>query len=432
MKSRQAFARTTLLAGLALVVGMPASVPATEIHIKSDTLLRSFERDIGGKTDQGVLPGYEYLQVDIGQAEKGFSVHGYGWGRYDFADNGYFQDLGLDDPHDGDLLYGYLQYFDPASGFDIRAGRQNVFVGVGNEAVDGLMISRDIGYGLVASAYGGQPVGYTDVNDRDGDSIYGGRLGYRQSQYGEIGISYKNLENDDLTVEEIIGLDLALFLPGNISAYGFSTRNLDTDGWGEHSYELRIPVKAVTFRPYFGQFDYEHYFGTSINTVNPFRVLAINGEELRVFGLDTTWKQSDSLDFGVKIKANDYDRMNESQFASGLVTWHGEELTQAGLEIGYMNGDLDKQKYLLTRLFGYLDGLTASGVGFLSGDVIWANYDQPINGEDNSIFISLGGGRSFLDKALEIKLSGDYSSDPFFDSDVRGLLTVTYRFDRKS
>ena len=87
-------------------------------------------------------------------------------------------------------------------------------------------------------------------------------------------------------------------------------------------------------------------------------MLAINGEKLRVVGLDTTWKYSDALDFGVKIKTNDYDRMNSSQYGSGLVTWHGDELTQVGLEVGYMNGDLDKQKYLLSRLFGYWDGLS--------------------------------------------------------------------------
>lgn len=433
MKPRHAVARTTLLAGLALAVGMPATLPAAEIQIKSETLLRGMERDIGAKDDQTVAPAYEYLQVDIGQAsQEGFSFHTYGWGRYDLADNDYFESRGLDGPGDGELLYGYVQYFHAASGMDIRAGRQNVFDGVGNEAVDGLRISGDLGYGLVASAYGGQPVGYTDVNDRDGDSIYGGRLGYRQSRYGELGVSYKNLENDDLTVEEVAGLDLALFLPGDISAYGFSTRNLDTEDWGEHSYELRIPVSSFSFRPYYGQFDYEHYFGTSVDTVNPFRVLAINGEELRVIGLDTIWKYSDALDLGLKLKTNDYDRMNSSQFGSGLATWHGEELTQAGLEVGYMNGDLDKQKYLLTRVFGYLDGLSGFGIGFLSGDLVWADYDQPINGEDNSIFVSLGAGRTFYNEALEIKLSGDYSSDPFFDSDVRGMLNVTYRYASES
>ena len=425
MKSRHSSARTSLLAALALLVGMPATLPAAEIQIKSDTLMRGMQRDIGGAKDQTVAPGYEYLQVDAGKLrEDGFSFHSYGWGRFDFANNNYFEDQ-----TDGELLYGYFQYAQAASGLDLRVGRQNVAAGVGNDVIDGLQVSGDFGQWLVANAYGGQPVGYSTSEGRSGDSIYGGRLGLRQMQYGEVGISYKKIDNNDITANETLGMDLALFLPGNISLFGFSSRNLDTDGWAEHSYELRIPYKAVSFRPYFGQYDYKDYFGTGVNTVNPFRVLAIDGEQLRVIGLDTTVKYSDSLDLGVKIKGNDYDRANSSQYASGLATWHGDDLTQVGVEVGYMNGDLDKQKYLLTRLFGYLDGLSGVGVGFVSGDLIWAHYDQPIYGRDNSLFVSIGTGRKFLDDALELKLSGDYSRDPYFDSDVRGLLSVTYLYN---
>lgn len=418
-------ARKSLLAGVALVVGMPATLCATEIQLQSDTLFRGMKRAVGGGArEQTVAPGYEYLQIDIGRPlTKGFSAHGYGWGRYDFADNGFFAEQG-----EGELLYGYLQYVDPASGFDLRAGRQNVFAGVGNEAMDGVQISGNLGAGFVATAYGGQSVGYASSNNRDGDSTHGGRLGYQKLKYGEVGVSYKNLENDDLSVEKTVGFDLALFLPGKVSAFGLSTRNLDTESWAEHSYELRVPYQLVNFRPYFGQFAYEHYFGTGVNTVNPFRVLAINGEELRVLGLDTIWKYSEEVELGIKVKGNDYDRMNGSQYASGLVTWHGEELTRIGMEIGYMHGDLDRQKYLLSRLFGYWDGLAGLGGGFLSADLLWARYAEEIFGRDNSLFVSLGVGRSFLDKALELKLSGDYSRDPFFDSEVRGLLVLTYRF----
>ncbi len=137
------------------------------------------------------------------------------------------------------------------------------------------------------------------------------------------------------------------------------------------------------------------------------------------------------MDLGVKIKGNDYDRMNGSQYTSGLAIWHGDKLSQTGIEVGYMNGDLDKQKYLLTRLFGYWDAPSGLGIGFLSGDLLWARYQQPIYGRDNSLFLSLGIGRSFLDKALEVKLSGDYSRDPYFDSDIRGLLAITYRYSQK-
>jgi len=425
MKSRHSTARVALLAGLALVAGIPATLTAAEIRLQSDTLVRGMARDTGTGKNQTVAPGYEYLQIDAGQLnEKGVSFHSYGWGRFDFADDQFFEDRS-----EGELLYGYLQYADPATGLDLRVGRQNIVAGVGNDAIDGLQLSSDLGPWFVVSAYGGQPVGYDASAGRTGDSIYGGRLGVHQGQYGEVGASYKMLDNNDITVEKTLGLDLALFLPADISFYGFSSRNLESKGWAEHSYELRIPVAAVNFRPYFGQYDYAHYFGTGVNTVNPFRALAISGEKLRVVGLDTTVKVSDAVDLGVKLKGNDYDQMNASRYASGFAAWHAADLTTVGVEIGYMKGDLDRQKYLLTRVFGYLDGV--AGPGFISGDLVWARYDQPIYGRDNSLFVSLGTGRTFLEKALELKLSGDYSRDPYFNSDVRGLLAVTYRYDHK-
>ena len=39
-----------------------------------------------------------------------------------------------------------------------------------------------------------------------------------------------------------------------------------------------------------------------------------------------------------------------------------------------------------------------------------------------------GAGQRFLKDRLELKLSGDYSADPNFDSDVRGMLVMNYRF----
>ena len=274
MKSRHSSARTSLLAALALLVGMPLTLPAAEIQIKSDTLMRGMQRDIGGAKDQTVAPGYEYLQVDAGQLkEDGFSFHSYGWGRFDFADNNYFEDQ-----TDGELLYGYFQYAQAASGLDLRIGRQNVAAGVGNDVIDGLQVSGDFGQWLVANAYGGQPVGYSTSEGRSGDSIYGGRLGLRQMQYGEVGISYKKIDNNDITANETLGMVSALFLPGNISLFGFSIREFRHRRLGRAFLRIAYPLQGGELSPYFGQYDYKDYFGTGVNTVNPFRVLAIDGE----------------------------------------------------------------------------------------------------------------------------------------------------------
>jgi hypothetical protein len=33
-----------------------------------------------------------------------------------------------------------------------------------------------------------------------------------------------------------------------------------------------------------------------------------------------------------------------------------------------------------------------------------------------------------MDDALSIKISGDYSRDPYFENDLRGMLTVSYTY----
>ena len=53
-------------------------------------------------------------------------------------------------------------------------------------------------------------------------------------------------------------------------------------------------------------------------------------------------------------------------------------------------------------------------------------YDEPVFGKDRSIFVSLGGGMDLYSDYLKLKLSGDYSDDPYFDSDIRGMLVILF------
>lgn len=415
---------------LVLFLGLPGMAVAAEFQLKSDTLFRLFESDPAGAEEKTVAPAYEYLQLDIGKTgEPGLSFHAYGWGRLDLANDDYFEDDTA-----GELLYGYLEYADKLANFNARLGRQYIFEGVANEAVDGLRLSTDLGRYFNASLYGGQPVSLEGKQGRDGDSIYGGRLGHRLSGWYDVGVSYKRLENDDDLAEKILGIDLGLYLPHGVSLYGFSSRNLETDGWGEHSYELRFQLAGVEVRPYYQQFRYEDQFGTGANGANPFRFLAGTDEELQVLGADVTWRAREAWDFGVKAKNYDYDVRDEaSQYYAVLTTWHAAERCSLGGEVGAMNGDADEDDYLLLRAYAYWEQLPQQlPLSFLTGELVWVRYNEEIYHEDTSLFLSLGAGRKFLDDALEVKLSGEYSSDPYFDDDVRGMLTVSYLLDRQN
>jgi hypothetical protein len=230
----------------------------------------------------------------------------------------------------------------------------------------------------------------------------------------------------------MLGADLSVSLPANLGLYGKSTYNLETDAWAEHSYELRIPLGSVLLKPFYQHFAYEDYFGTGVNAVGPFRGLAQSDEELTAYGLDALWQVSENWTLGGKAKFFDYDQADKAETYSVLLTWQGEGATQVGGEVGHTAADdTAGNDYTLVRLFGYCEAMAGRfGIDFFSGDVLLAFYDEEIYGEDSSLFVSLGTGRRFLDNALTVKLSGDYSQDPYFDDDLRGMLTVSYTYDR--
>jgi len=411
-----------------LVAGVLAFAPGTgltaELSFKSDTLLRGFERNTASGDDQLVLPGYEYLQFDVGALqEKGLSFHFYGWGRADLADNEYFSDQTA-----GEILYSYLQYAMPSSNLVTRLGRQHIFEGVANETVDGLWVNSDLGKNFTASVYVGQPAGLDTSNGRSGDVIYGGRLANSSSVHS-LGISYKRIENDDTTAEEMVGVDYAFYLPGNIGLFGNSTYNLETDGFAEHSVEARVKVSEIDLRPFFSLYEYEDYFGTGANARNPFRFLAQTGDQLTVYGVDATWRRTATWGYGGKARVYDSDNRDSSGYLSLLTTWYGEQMNQVGGEVGYLFGDGTGNDFLLLRLYGYWDALP-SGLpfSFLSTDLLYTLYDEDILGEDTSVFVSLGCGWDVKEN-LALKASADYSQDPYFDNDLRGIVTLSYRFD---
>ena len=238
--------------------------------------------------------------------------------------------------------------------------------------------------------------------------------------------------NDSAEQEQKVGVDLNAELPFGVSFSGFSSYNLRTDGWGEQSYELRFNLADFAFRPFFQRFRYEDYFGTGVNSANPFILLAATDQTLTSYGTDILWRKYEQWDIGAKFKGYHYDEgvTDTAYYYSGLLTWHGEGLSQIGGELGYMDGDLDRDRYLLARAYFYCDQVGKMlPFKFVTGDLVYAHYEQDINNEDNSVFVSLGVGSNFLKDKLQVKLSGDYSSDPYFDSDLRGLLTARYTFD---
>lgn len=411
---------------LVFVLLLPTLSFAMTADFELETMLRGFEREIPSDgSSSRVLPGYGYLRFDAKNiTSEGLSFHGYGWGRYDMADSNYF-----DSTSDGELIYGYLEYRKKFSTFHARLGRMHVFEGVANDTLDGLWLAGKISPRVSLSVYGGQAAGLSDTNGRSGDSLYGGRIAFHGDELYDIGVSAKFSKNDGNTADSLVGLDLNLALPKDMSLIGYSKYNTDASSFAEHSWELIIPHEDLTFKPYLQYYDYDSYFDAGAKAANPFHNLASSGETLGILGFDISWRKSEEWNIGTKLKAYRYDNNDSSQYVSAFLTHVGDEHTQTGGEIGYMNGEAAKNNYLLLRLFTFQDQLSDRfWISFVSADALYTLYDEKINGEGSALYLSLGAGKKYWGDALDVKLSADYSDDPFYSSDLRGMLSATFHF----
>ena len=92
-----------------------------------------------------------------------------------------------------------------------------------------------------------------------------------------------------------------------------------------------------------------------------------------------------------------------------------------------MDGKTPETRYLLARAYFYWDSpFNFMQSGFFTGDAVYVGYDQEIFGKDRSVFCSLGTGFNLYRDMLQLKISGDYSDDPYFDSDIRGTMVLLF------
>ena len=396
---------------------------AANFSIRSETMARFFERDTNSETDALIVPAYEFLQIDIGEPGiNTLTFHANGWGRLDLTDNDFFKDQ-----TDGELLYGYLQYISPEKGIVARLGRQAVFAGVASESLTGLYVKGALTPAISLSAYAGVPVSLDSTGGGSGDSIFGGRLGMRLAARHNIGISYKIIRNDNDDAEEMVGVDLGLSYK-KLFINGASNFNLVTNGFAEHSYEAFFVGEKYRYTLFYQLFTFEDYFGTGANNANPFRILAQSSEELSSYGLEITGNVSDSVEAGFKLTRNDYDLEKSSHYGALVASWHGEDLSGFGAELGLSKGENGQNDMVLARIYGYKELTGNMLLDQLSCDLLYAMYDESIFGEDTSIFLSFAGSRKIMSENLRVKVSVDYESGPYFDDDFRGLVSLVYHY----
>jgi len=395
---------------------------AADLSVTSDTLFQFLERDTPKGNDQQVAPIYDYLSVDYQDTENGgFSLHAYGWARADMAGSDYFSD----DP-DGELAYAYIQYAKPYSPWQIRLGRQHIFAGVTDDSVDGLSVVTGWRSLVSVSAFGGVPAAFDTDNGTNGDVLAGGRLAIGNEAVFLLGLSAQYLTDDSQEIDNKAGVDTTIAL-GNVGdIHGLSSYNYDSNRWQEHRYEAYVRMGPVVLKPLVHHFRYNDYFGERGQRDSVFGYLNGTDETLTLFGADGNWSPAGWVTMGLRYRRYAYRIRNDgANYYALLGRAVSDNDREIGFEAGRMDGATDETAYTLSRIYGHLPnplGLDPKTV--LTADFQWVRYDQPIFDQDHAYTGSMSAGRSFFHEMVLVKATGVYSRNPYYDQDVRMLITL--------
>jgi hypothetical protein len=417
-----------MIGGIAAVSSLLAAAPvkteAASLSGESNTIFR-----MGKSTSdkRNLYPAYEYLNfsaLDLDKNDGAVSFYFGGWGRVDLADKS------TDKYADGDLQYGYLSYRGKQNNLLVNLGRQYVTEGVAAERLDGIYLRNDFAAGFGASAFAGATV-VTEPNFQGGDVVYGGRISHSMPKYYTVGVSVLKTDSHDGRFREEEGVDLWLHPCKYIEAVGRSSYNSITSGWMEHAYtvtyspldNLRInaDVSKVNYK------DYLFHMTTSVFslTSTPGGILDPN-EELLTVGGSIAYTPIKNLTLVGDYKHYDYEIAGDAKKFGGKVNFSLADSFAAGLAIHRMDGQKDKFRYYEYRVFASkkIDKLD------LTADFFDVNYDSSINGLRNSFTVT-GAASYEITEQLKVAADIDYSKNPDFDNEVKGLVKITYAFDTK-
>ncbi|MDX1764032.1 MAG: hypothetical protein R3231_06900, partial [bacterium] len=399
-------------------------MPAYAVDLDGQTRTYLHSRETVG--DDHLLPFFQYLDFRIDElARPELSFHLGGWVRQDFSETQSFDQRSFN----GDLQYAYLGYRLKQANAKVNLGRVLVYDGIASELVDGVAMKSDLRGGFGFSAYGGSPV-EVDYDDRDGDSIFGGRLSHELAGWYRVGLSYLQEKNDGNDFRSERGIDLRLFPGKRLEVYGRSLYNAETSGWSEHSYyatfkafdRLRFSTEIVStsYADYFQAVD---DFTNSVfllvpGIVDPREELLLTGGQIQA---DLTKNLSVTADY----KYYDYDIADSADYYGGKIVYRQPDSWGTGLSVYRMDGNTDRLSYLEARLYGYIKFYDAD----LTVDLFNVNYDEerPGTNEDNAFSGSAALGYNLTDHA-RVALDVEYRNNEIFDYDVRWFFKFLYDF----
>lgn len=421
----------------ASLISIPVTVTAADISVDFTSITRLENREIPGTKKETLLPATQFLGVDADKlADGNLSLHLYGWGRADLADNSFNNDR-----VSGYLTYGYLQYRIKETNADIRAGRFFVHEGIVNEQVDGVSARTDLPYGFGISAFGGANVHTRKLanenSDGKGEALYGGRVNYRYKGMLELGASgvYETqapaLQNYPNKNRRLAGGDVWFSPFRMVEVMGHSSFNTATREVAEHSYLLNVkPVRNLVLAGEFNE-QRERYFRNSWTSFSPppSATAPDHSEKSRSVGGMASYSIIKSFEISTDYKHYTRDIGNADRYgANAGFSFQGNSMRN-GIGYHYLRASegFDISGYQGSASFHELRGYSMldTKTFFASVDLIGYFFKEKIYNEMSAweAAASLG---YHLTPALAVSGDVSHGRNPQFTEETKGLLRLTY------
>lgn len=407
-------------------------VLAADVTIDSSTLLGIGKRDVSGGANETLAPATQFLGISADKlADGNLSLHLYGWGRADLADNSF-----NNNSSDGSLTYGYLQYRFNQAGANIRAGRHFIHEGIVNEQIEGVSARTDLPMGFGLSAFGGATVHtadlYRETSDGKGDSIYGGRFNYRYKGMLDVGLSVvsessaPNLTRHTNSNFSRVGGDIWFTPFPTVDVIGQSSYNTETNEFAHHSYLLNykpVPKLVLTGEyNYYSDSSYRFPWTTlSTALLNP-------NDKSSSAGLIASYGINNNLDVSFDYKHYTREFGSADRFGGDIRVKYNDNSIRGGAGYHYLDAG---QGFAITpytsgsyqELRCYLMRDTKSYFGAV--DVLGQFFKDAIYNESSAweAIASLG---YHLTPALALSGDVSYGRNPQFTEEVKGLFRLTY------
>jgi hypothetical protein len=395
----------------------PFSLNAAVMAADNDFTSRTYFKFYQDARDNTYAPLYEYVELESRNLQNGrLSVYLSGWVGHDFKTRQF------DNKSRDELTYAFLRYSPYTDGKVLLiAGRQFVFEGVASEQMDGIATRWEITPSTGVSLFGGAPV-ETEFDSRRGDAVYGGRVFQRIQNKGELGLSVLMESNDGNRYREEGGLDIWLRPVKKVEVRGQSSYNNITEGWREHSYNLRIfPAERLILSGLFAQSRYDDAF--SVRTLSVFAPEFLGrGEQLTKQGGAVDYRLNDNLSCVADYVRYDYRTMGDADYYGAKVSATVRGVL-TGLSFHRMEGPVEKLRYIESRAYA----TTIWNMWRLSLDAINLNYDSAFNDLRNAYSLN-GTVRYKISDSLTSGFSIDYAKTPDFIHNTTALLNLVYGY----